>query len=98
MLNLWGNLCGLLGPVQAKLQYVDQIAHTRKPLCSRKSHETPVFVVVIEARIEDAVDAKPAGARNQAKGSQPSLRTRNGHVVARRNLPLDRKSTRLNSS
>src|SRR5690242_2870944 len=88
MFNLWSNLRRLLRPVQAELQHVDQIARTGEPLRGRESHETPVFVVIIEAGIKDAVHAKPPRPRNQPEGSEPPLRARDGHIVARGDFPF----------
>jgi hypothetical protein len=86
--------CGLLSAfrlIQPQLQNVDDIARPGKPLRRRKGHEAPILVVIVKAGIKYARYAKSPRARYQSKRRQPSLGTRQRHIVPGRDLPFLRK-------
>ena len=73
---------------EANLENVDDVTGAGERLRRGKRDEAPVFVVVVEAGIENAGDAKTAGTGHEAEGRQAALRAGQGDVIAGTQFPV----------
>ena len=88
LLNLRSEVSGLLRPGEAKLQDIDDIAGTGQGLRRGEGDKTPIFVVVVKARVENPRNTEAASARHQSERSEAALRAGEGNVIAGMESPF----------